>query len=154
AVYAMASPDTSSARAVASDDGLLSKVRFRRPEIGHLLADWLRGVRCRDNAADAIAARAQLHPGEAFVTPHGHLVSAQGIALFAPDSELHGVLERQRELAELEPAIGSARSIANGSANALAEITAELERAQHDYHAESLAYASQQRRCHDLELEL
>ena len=37
---------------------------------------------------------------------------------------------------------------------ALAAIETALDAAQKDHHAESLAFASQQRRCHDLELEL
>ena len=135
-------------------DGLLAKVRSTRPQIARLLADWLRGVRCCDNATDAIRARGELGLGEAFVTPRGHLISAQAIGFFAPDNDLHGVLARQRELAELAHSIADARSDAEAALAALADVTARLEQAQHSYHAESLAFASQQRRCHDLELEL
>ena len=38
-----------------------------------------------------------IHRGESFVTPQGHLVTAQSIHFFAADSDLHGVLARQRE---------------------------------------------------------
>ena len=135
-------------------DSLLARVRCDRSAISRLLADWLRGVRCRASVAEAIRSRAELGVGEAFVTPQGHLVSAQAVDFFAPDSELHGVLARKRELAELDQAIVGARDVALATAQALRDVEAELERAQQDYHAESLAFASQQRRCHDLELEL
>ena len=152
AVYAVATAASMSA-ANDSGDSLLAKIRSARPEIARLLADWLRGVRCRADAADAVRARGELGIGEAFVTPQGHLVSAQGIGFFAPDSELHGVLARQRELAELAHAIDAARMAATAARAALSDIAALLEEAQRNYHAESLAFGSQQRRCHDLELE-
>jgi chromosome segregation protein len=135
-------------------DSLLARVRSRRPEIARLLSDWLRGVRCRDNVREALAARGTLGVGESFVTPQGHLVTAQSIHFFAPDSDLHGVLARQREISELEHAIGGVRERAAAARDALAAAESELDDAQRRYHGESMAFSSQQRRCHDLELEL
>jgi chromosome segregation protein len=153
AVYGLAS-EGPAVSANDPADSLLAKIRSARPQIARLLGDWLRGVRCRADAADAVRSRAELEVGEAFVTPQGHLVSAQGIGFFAPDSELHGVLARQRELAELAHAIDAARTAATAARAALTEVSDQLEQAQRNYHDESLAFASQQRRCHDLDLEL
>jgi chromosome segregation protein len=119
-----------------------------------MLADCLHGIRCRPNAVEALDSRGELGAGEAFVTPQGHIISAQAIGFFAPDSELHGVLARQRELSELAVEIGTASTEATAARMALGVGEAELDGAQKGYHAESLAFASQQRRCHDLELEL
>ena len=138
----------------ANGDSLLARVRSRRPEIARLLSDWLRGVRCRDNVRAALADRGGLAVGESFVTPQGHLVTAQSIHFFAADSDLHGVLARQRELAELERAIVGVREKAQAAREALAAVESELDDAQLRYHGESMAFSSQQRRCHDLELEL
>ena len=135
------------------DDGLLAKVKPARPGLARLLADWLAGVRCRPDVAAALTDRASLRQGEAFVTPEGHVISAQGVAFFAPDSELHGVLARQRELATLEIAIAAARAETDAAATARDHIETELAAQQQAYHGESLALASQQRRCHELELE-
>jgi len=151
AVYA---PDTAAGLENARGDALLAKIRTVENGLGRLLADWLRGVRCRAGIADALRERGSLGVGEAFVTPQGHVVTAQAVNFFAPDSELHGVLARQRELAELATSIVAARSAAEAARDALAAIDAEMARSQDAWHAESLAYASQQRRCHDLELEL
>jgi chromosome segregation protein len=151
---ALFAPAPSSQSSNGATDALLARVRCDRPEVSRLLADWLRGVRCRDSVSDAIRARGELGVGEAFVTPQGHLISAQAVDFFAPDSALHGVLARKRELAELEHAIVGARDAASAAHGTFRDIEAELERAQRDYHGESLAFASQQRRCHDLELEL
>ena len=127
---------------------------LRKPEIGRWVADGLHGIRCRPDLATALSQRDALGPGEAFVTPEGHLVSAQGVSLFAPDSELHGVLSRQRELDELAGAIASATVASADARAALDTVELELKEKQQSYHDESLALASQQRRCHDLELEL
>jgi len=153
AVYARAS-GAATAAPDEHGDALLARVRSLRPEIARLLADWLRGVRCRGDAAAAIGDRATLAVGESFVTPQGHLVTAQSISFFAPDSDLHGVLARKRELAVLENDIGGAREAALASRAALEAVEAELDDTQQRYHAASLAFSSQQRRCHELELEL
>jgi chromosome segregation protein len=135
-------------------DALLAKVRLRKPEVGRLLADGLHGVRCRATLAAALAEHKTLGIGEAFVTPEGHMVTGQGVSLFAPDSELHGVLARQRELDDLVVAIATASVGAGDARAALDTVELELKDKQQAYHDESLALASQQRRCHDLELEL
>jgi chromosome segregation protein len=135
-------------------DTLLARVRSVRPEIVRLLADWLRGVRCRGDVGAALRDRGALAVGESFVTPQGHLITAQSIHFFAADSDLHGVLARQRELIELEHSMGGVRADALAARAALAAVETELDATQRDYHRESMAFSSQQRRCHDLELEL
>ncbi|HET6802292.1 MAG TPA: chromosome segregation protein SMC [Casimicrobiaceae bacterium] len=138
----------------APDDALVAKVRNASAGVSRVLADGLFGVRCRRDLATALADRASLAVGQTFVTPEGHRVSAQSVLFFAPDNELHGVLARQRELAELATLIDAARAIADASRSALDTVERELKDRQTTWHQESLALASQQRRCHDLELEL
>ena len=135
-------------------DSLLAKVRQKQPETGRLLADGLHGVRCRLDLASALAERDALGEGEAFVTPAGHLVTAQGVTFFAPDSELHGVLARQRELDELATLIANATVVATAARHARDTVDDDLKAKQQTWHAEGLAVGSQQRRVHDLELEL
>jgi chromosome segregation protein len=67
---------------------------------------------------------------------------------------MHGVLARQRELAALEAVLGAARDETRAAAGARDSVEAELNAQQEAYHRESLALSSQQRRCHDLDLEL
>jgi chromosome segregation protein len=138
----------------ARSDALLVKVRAAGPELDRVLSDWLAGMRCRDDLADALRDRGSLAVGEAFVTPEGHVVTAQSIGFFAPDSDLHGVLARQRELAELDQAIGAAGAASAAAAGAREAAETELTARQQEYHGESMALSSQQRRCHDLDLEL
>ena len=135
-------------------DSLLAKVRGRHEEVSRNLADGLKGVRCRPDLSAALAERAALAIGEMFTTPDGHLVTAHGVVLFAPDSEVHGVLARQRELEELATAIAAAALVAGDAVRARDVIDTQRKDAQQTYHAESLALNSQQRRVHDLEIEL
>jgi chromosome segregation protein len=118
------------------------------------VADGLSGVRCRDSLASALAGRDVLGVGEAFVTRAGHLVTSQSITFFAPDPELHGVLARQRELDELRAAMAGTRARAEEARLARDAVNTELAAAQQTYHREGHADTSQQRRVHDLELEL
>ncbi|MGH8713636.1 MAG: chromosome segregation protein SMC, partial [Casimicrobiaceae bacterium] len=147
-------PGHAARAAEVNADSLLAKVRLARPELHRVLGDWLAGMRCRDDLDSALRDRASLRAGEAFVTPAGHVVTAQAIGFFAPDSDLHGVLARQRELAGLEQAIGAARAATVAAAVGREAAESELKARQQEYHGESMALSSQQRRCHDLELEL
>jgi chromosome segregation protein len=151
AVYAGAGVPTDESR---RDDALIAKVRKAPALVARVLADGLHGVRCRHDLAAALADRAELAVGETFVTPEGHWVSAESVLLFAPDNELHGVLARQREIADLAGRIGAAQVTAEAARTTLDAVESELKDRQTAWHQESLALASQQRRCHDLELEL
>ena len=135
-------------------DSLLAKVKLKLPAAGRLLADGLHGIRCRPDFASALADRDALGAGESFVTPEGHLISAQGVTFFAPDGELHGVIARQRELDELATLIVTATTVAAAARELRDAVDHELTRKQQTWHAEGLAVSSQQRRVHDLELEL
>ncbi len=138
----------------AAADALLAKVQCKSNAVGRLVADGLHGVLCRPDLATALAQRSSLAQGQAFVTPDGHLVSAQGVTFFAPDGDLHGVMARQRELTELTAALVGAREAAAAARAQRDAVDMELREAQQTYHAESQAVSSQQRRVHGLELEL
>jgi len=142
------------APAPSQNDALFTKLRIATPTVARVLADGLHGVRCRRDLAAALADRGSLASGETFVTPQGHRVGAQSVLFFAPDSELHGVLARQRELTELAHMIEAARVNDEAARGALDAVERELQEQQSAWHRDSLALASQQRRCHDLELEL
>jgi chromosome segregation protein len=138
----------------AARDALYGKLAIRDARVARFVADGMAGVRCRTSFAEALAERASLAPGESFVTPQGHLVSAAGVCLFAPDGEIHGVIARQREIEKLDMVLPAARGAADAARQALDAAEAALNAQQRDYHAESQGASSQQRRVHDLDLEL
>ena len=81
---------------------LLQYVQCQDPRVAAALAEWLSGIYVQADLAAAWAQRRALPPGSGFVTPQGHLVSAHSVSFHAPDSQLHGVLARQREIESLE----------------------------------------------------
>jgi chromosome segregation protein len=75
-----------------------------------VLADWLHQVYVVQDAAAGQAGRAGLPSGGMLVTREGHVFTRHAVSFHAPDSELHGVVSRQREIEKLEEAISVARS--------------------------------------------
>ena len=80
---------------------LLSLVRIDDPGIRAVLNDWLGTTWVVDDLGEALASRAQLPEGGAFVVKAGHIVTRVGVALYAADSEQAGMLARQQEIENL-----------------------------------------------------
>ena len=81
---------------------LLDYVQYQDEQIQPVMRDWLMHVYAVADVAQAYTQRAALPPGGWFVTPDGHLIGAHSVLFHAPDSQLHGVLARQREIEWLE----------------------------------------------------
>ena len=67
-----------------------------------VLSDWLAGIYAVADLAQALSKRSSLLTGAWLVTPQGHLVSAHSVLFHAPDSQVHGILARQREIEQLQ----------------------------------------------------
>ena len=81
---------------------LLSYVQCQDIQVLPVMRDWLTNVYAAADVAQGYALREQLPAGGWFVTPQGHLIGAHSVLFHAPDSQLHGVLARQREIEKLE----------------------------------------------------
>jgi len=81
---------------------LLNYVQCQDAQTLPVIRDWLTHVYAVADVAQAYAQRAQLPSGGWFVTPQGHLVGTRSVLFHAPDSQLHGVLARQREIEKLQ----------------------------------------------------
>ncbi|HYR05064.1 MAG TPA: chromosome segregation protein SMC, partial [Gallionella sp.] len=81
---------------------LLNYVQCQDAKVLPAVRDWLTHVYAVTNVAQAFAQRTQLPSGGWFVTPQGHLIGVHSMLFHAPDSQLHGVLARQREIERLE----------------------------------------------------
>jgi len=81
---------------------LLNYVQCQDAQVLPAVRDWLTHVYAVADMAQAYAQRAALPPGGWFVTSGGHLVGAHSVLFHAPDSQLHGVLARQREIERLD----------------------------------------------------
>ncbi|MCM2327306.1 MAG: chromosome segregation protein SMC [Lysobacter sp.] len=92
---------------------LASVVSSARPGVAAYLRDALAHVFILPEGEDGLALARVLPPGGLLVSRAGHLFGRQGVVFHGPQSELHGVLQRQREIEDLRgrlPAVASARA--------------------------------------------
>jgi len=66
-----------------------------------VLGDWLSQVFIAPSLDEGMRLRERLPAGAMLVTREGHLLSRSSVVFYAPDSEVHGVLARQREIESL-----------------------------------------------------
>jgi chromosome segregation protein len=132
---------------------LLDYVTCTDPGVEAVLADWLRGVYAVADATGGFAASGALEPGELLVCPQGHVFTRSSVSFHAADSEIHGILSRQREIEDLtrqrqgfEQVLASARSVA-------LETQAELEHARGELQRLRQQAESAQQQRHDLQLD-
>ncbi|WP_269532017.1 chromosome segregation protein SMC [Chitinimonas sp. BJYL2] len=76
------------------------------PQVQAAITDWLANILCVNNDADLLAQQASLQPGELMIARSGHAVSRHAIHYYAPDNALAGVLQRERELEEIDLRLG------------------------------------------------
>ncbi len=97
------------------------------------LTDSLAHIYVAPDPQAALAACAELPVGVWLVTRAGHILGRGGVSFYAPQSELHGVLGRQREIAQLESdlhahhdEVASAKTSAEQAEAAVARLQREL----------------------------
>ncbi|MDQ3027649.1 MAG: chromosome segregation protein SMC [Pseudomonadota bacterium] len=81
---------------------LAAVISSARPGVMAYLKDALASVFILPEGEDGMALARVLPPGGLLVSKAGHLFSRQGVVFHGPQSELHGVLQRQREIEELQ----------------------------------------------------
>ncbi len=81
---------------------LAQYVQCQDAQAAPVVEDWLSGVYAVPSLAEALSQRSSLPAGAWLVTPQGHLVGAHSVLFHAPDSQVHGVLARQREIEKLQ----------------------------------------------------
>ncbi len=100
-------------------------VNCRDPRLVPALADWLGGAFVIDSLSSGLALRRQLAPGAVLVTRDGRLLTRHTLTYHAPDSELHGVLSRQREIETLDAEV-AARKVALEGLRSAVDVQAAL----------------------------
>ena len=66
-----------------------------------MLAEWLNGIFVAESLESGLEQRAGLASGEMLVTREGNIITPHSLTYYAPDSHLHGVLARQREIGQI-----------------------------------------------------
>ncbi len=82
----------------AAPNSLLRYLEQVDNAVAPVLNDWLAGVLVADDAQAALQLRSQLSDGQMVVTKNGDLYTQHSVSYFGPQSQLHGVLERQADL--------------------------------------------------------
>jgi chromosome segregation protein len=100
-------------------------VHCRDARLAPALADWLSGAFVIDSLSAGLALRRHLAPGAVLVTRDGRLLTRHTLTYHAPDSELHGVLSRQREIETLDADV-VAKRIALEELRSAVEVQAAL----------------------------
>jgi chromosome segregation protein len=104
-----------------ADTPLRDKVRCGDPRWDSALTEWLTGVYVTNDIGGLAAGCAGLPAGRLWVNQAGHLVSRHGLMLYAPEARTHGVIERQREIGQLET---ECQTLENEAGVAAATLTA------------------------------
>jgi chromosome segregation protein len=84
------------------DTPLRDKVRCNDPRWEPALTEWLSSIYVANDLGGLAARRANLPGGRLWVSQAGHIVSRHSFVLYAPEARTHGVIERQREIGQLE----------------------------------------------------
>jgi chromosome segregation protein len=128
---------------------LLRFVTCRDHRLQAVLTEWLHDIFVVDDTGRGMHLRAKLGPGAMLVSREGHVFTRHSVSFHAPDSELHGVLSRQREIEGLQQALTQGQSQRSGLEAAVegaqreidarkAELGAlrqQIDAAQEQYHA-------------------
>jgi chromosome segregation protein len=132
---------------------LASVVSSDRPGVLAYLRDALASVFILPEGEQGMALARVLPPGGMLVSKSGHLFSRQGVVFHGPQSELHGVLQRQREIEDLQGRI-PARARERGDVEArLRALERELEDGQEIARRVRDELARARQRDHDLEVD-
>ena len=102
AVFAAEGSSTVVTEAHAGLVPLAHYVKCQDAQATPVLNDWLASVYAVADLTQALSLRGNLPVGAWLVTPQGHLVGAHSVLFHAPDSQVHGVLARQREIEKLQ----------------------------------------------------
>jgi chromosome segregation protein len=132
---------------------LSAVVSSSRGGVASYLRDALANVFILPEGEDGLALARVLPPGGLLVSRAGHLFSRQGVVFHGPQSELHGVLQRQREIEGLQGRIPS-RARERGDVQArLQALEIELREGQEAARRAREELARQRQQDHDLEVE-
>jgi chromosome segregation protein len=97
-----------------------------------VVGEWLGGVFAVGSLQESLSSRTCLSTGEMLVTREGHIVTCHSLTYYAPDSQLHGVLGRQREIAQIKlesDSLKESLSVEKAALEAAEEARQELESA-------------------------
>ena len=107
---------------------LTRHVTCRDMRLAPAIHEWLYGVYTVPDTASGMARRMDLPAGCVLVSANGYVFTRHSVSFHAPDSELHGVLSRQREIEKLEGDLQQEQAVLDGIKFAVADADEAIER--------------------------
>jgi chromosome segregation protein len=132
---------------------LQGHVTCRDARFAGVLGEWLHEVFVVPDAAAGLALRGTLPRGGMLVTREGHIYTRHSVSFHAPDSELHGVLSRQREIEELQKRTSAERELVPAAQAAVAAAEGAIAEHRDALAALRAAVGETQQRHHAVEME-
>ncbi len=118
------------------------------------LGDWLANIYVTENATEGLAQRHNLPRGAMLVSRAGHVFTRHSIRFHAPQSELHGVLARQREIDQLQAELEVKQATLAQRQTVMAQAESALSQQQKDIARLRSATGDAQQKQHRLQLEV
>ena len=139
--------------AMGGAEPLLRYVTCRDNRLHAVFAEWLHHVFVTTDAAAGLRLRERLPAGAILVSREGHIFTRHSVSFHAPDSELHGVLSRQREIEQLVAAIQAEQEQLAAAKAAVAAAEREIEQRKSEISALRQVVDDAQRHHHNLQIE-
>ncbi|MBX3617801.1 chromosome segregation protein SMC [Nitrosomonas sp.] len=133
---------------------LLAHINTNQPEIQSALENWLQHVYVIENLQKGLMQRSSLVPGEILVTPQGHRITQHSVSFYAPDSQLHGVLSRQKEQVQLREKTVQLESQLQKQRQLMIQVNQQCNELDQTVHAASENSKCLQQEWHQLQLQL
>lgn len=119
-----------------------------------LLADWLNGVYLLEGAENPETVRTKLSAHECLVTADGDIYKRHSLSIYAAQSAIHGVLERQRELDELNKKQPAIQAKLEKSAQDLVKAEQDLQQSRQHLQERQRQLNEQVQRQHQLNIDV
>ena len=132
---------------------LSSLVTSDNPRVLPFVAECLANVFVLDNEAEARTRMGSLPFGAVLVTANGHLYSQHGVTFHGPQSELHGVMQRQREIETLKAELPAKIEARHSVEASLKEVEATLQETQESLRRLRFEQQETKNREHSLQME-
>jgi chromosome segregation protein len=138
---------------LAGVEPLRRYVTCRNAGLEGVLQEWLHGVYVVSDVVAGMSARSALRVGDILVTREGHICTRHSVSFHAPDSELHGVLSRQREIETLRQSLSEQRGTADALQEEINAAERGIERHKAEWSALREAVREMQQRHHELQMD-
>ena len=122
--------------------------------VAAVLSEWLHAVYVVESVAQALDLRHELAADAVLVTREGHVFTRHSVSFYAPDSELHGVLSRQREIEEIGAQIDAEQVVLDDRRHTAEEREDAATRLRNRIASLRSEIDAAQERAHELELEV